>query len=103
MLNVQKEDEQHHVDVFLIILGILMLSVNLSAQLTLSVQMTKRVSTISVRTHVQECVESMPHVMSQIIFLNVHVILVILGMPLLHVLESQHVSQKGFYRNYFSS
>ena len=103
MHSAQNKEEQPHADVFLIILGILMLSVNLSAQLTLSVQMTKRVSTISVRTHVQECVESMPHVMSQIIFLNVHVILVILGMPLMHVLESQHVSQKGFYRNYFSS
>ena len=80
-----------------------MLSVNQSVPLMLIVQMTKRVSTKSVRTHVQECVESMPHVMSQIIFLNVHVILVILGMPLLHVLESQHVSQKGFYGNYFSS
>ena len=103
MLNVQKEDKQHHVDVFLIILEILMLSANQSVLSILNVQMTKRVSTISVRTHVQECVESMPHAMSQIIFLNVHVILDILGMPLLHVLESQHVSQKGFYRNYFIS
>ena len=33
----------------------------------------------------------MPHVMSQIIFHNVPVILDILGMPLLHVLDSQHV------------
>ena len=83
MLNVQKEVKQHPVDVFLIILGILMLSVNQSVPLMLIVQMTKHVSTISVRTHVQECVESMPHVMSQIIFLNVHVILDILGMRLL--------------------
>ena len=103
MQNALKEVKQPHADVFLIILGILMLSVNQSAQSTLIVLTIKPVSTISVRTHVLECVEFMPHVVSQIIFLNVHVILVILGMPLLHVLESQHVSQKGFYRNYFSS
>ena len=82
MLNVQKEDKQHHVDVFLIILGILMLSANQSVLSILNVQMTKRVSTISVRTHVQECVEFMPHVVSQTIFHNVHVILDILGMHL---------------------
>ena len=103
MQNALKEVKQPHADVFLTILGIHILSVNQSAQLILNVQMTKLVSTKSVRTHVLECVESMHHVMSQIIFLNVHVILVILGMPLLHVLESQHVSQKGFYGNYFSS
>ena len=82
MHSAQNKEEQPLADVFLIILGILMLSVNLSAQLTLSVQMTKRVSTISVRTHVQECVEFMPHVVSQTIFHNVHVILDILGMHL---------------------
>ena len=87
MHSAQNKEEQPHADVFLIILGILMLSANQSVLSILNVQMTKRVSTISVRTHVQECVESMPHVMSQIIFLNVHVILVILGMLLLHVLE----------------
>ena len=97
MLNVQKEDKQHHVDVFLIILGILMLSANQSVLSILNVQMTKRVSTISVRTHVQECVESMPHVMSQIIFLNVHVILDILGMHLLHVQELLPVSSYVIY------
>ena len=83
MHSAQNKEEQPHADVFLIILGILMLSVNQSALLILNVQGTKRVLTKSVRTHVQECVESMLHVMSQIIFLNVHVILDILGMHLL--------------------
>ena len=92
MLNVQKEDKQHHVDVFLIILGILMLNANQSVLSILNVQMTKRVSTISVRTHVQECVEFMPHVMSRIISHNVHVILDILGMHLLLAQELQPVS-----------
>ena len=92
MLNVQKEDKQHHVDVFLIILGILMLSANQSVLSILNVQMTRPVSIISVKTPVLECVVPMPHAMSEIIFLNVHVILDILGMPLLHVLDLQHVS-----------
>ena len=92
MLNVQKEDKQHHVDVFLIILGIHILSVNLNALSILNVQMTRPVSIISVKTLVLECVVPMPHAMLEIIFLNVHVILGILGMPLLHVLDLQHVS-----------
>ena len=54
--------------------------------------MIKPVSTISVRTLVLECVEFMPHVMSQIIFPNVPVTQVILEMLLLHVPELQHVS-----------
>ena len=82
MQNALKEVKQPHADVFLTILGIHISSVNQSAQLILNVQMTKLVSTKSVRTHVLECVESMHHVMSQIIFLNVHVILDILGMHL---------------------
>ena len=82
MQNALKEAKQSHADVFLIILGILMLSVNQSVQLMLNVQMIRLVSVISVRTHVLECVEFMPLAMSQIIFLNVHVILGILGMHL---------------------
>ena len=82
MHSAQNKEEQPHADVFLIILGILMLSANQSVLSILNVQMTKRVSTISVRTHVQECVEFMPHVVSQTIFHNVHVILDILGMHL---------------------
>ena len=97
MHSAQNKEEQPHADVFLIILGILMLSANQSVLSILNVQMTKRVSTISVRTHVQECVESMPHVMSQIIFLNVHVILDILGMHLLHVQELLPVSSYVIY------
>ena len=97
MQNALKEVKQPHADVFLTILGIHILSVNQSAQLILNVQMTKLVSTKSVRTHVLECVESMHHVMSQIIFLNVHVILDILGMHLLHVQELLPVSSYVIY------
>ena len=86
MQSVLNKEEQPLVDVYLIILGIPMLSVNQSVLLMQSVQMTKLVSTTIVKIHVLEYVVSMHHVMSPIIFHNVHVILDILGMHLLHVL-----------------
>ena len=92
MLSVQREGMLPLVDAFLTILGILMLSVNLSAQSTQSALETRLASTITVKTLVQECVDNMPLVEWLIIFLNVLVILDIQETPLSHVLVSQHVS-----------
>ena len=87
MLNVLKEEMQHHVDVFLITLAILMLSVNQSAQSTLNAQGTRPVSTTTAQTHVLVCVVFMPAVGWQTMYPNARVILDILGMHSLHVLE----------------
>ena len=91
MQYVLRKDRQQPAPVLKIILEILILNVNQSVLSAQSVQIIRHASTISVKTLVLEFVELMPHVMSQIIFHNVPVILDILGMPLLHVLDSQHV------------
>ena len=94
MLNVLKEETQHHVDVFLITLAILMLSVNQSAQSTLNAQGTRPVSTTTAQTHVLVCVVFMPAVGWQTMYPNARVILDILGTHLCPVLELHHVSIK---------
>ena len=94
MLNVLKEETQHHVDVFLITLAILMLSVNQSALSTLNAQGTRPVSTTTAQTHVLVCVVFMPAVGWQTMYPNARVILDILGTHLCPVLELHHVSIK---------
>ena len=73
MLSVQNREGRPLADVFLTTLATLMLSVSQSVPPTLSVPMTKPVSTTSVKTLVLGSVVSMPHVESQTIDLNVPV------------------------------
>ena len=87
MLNAQNKEEQHHVDVFWIILVIPMWSVDQSALSTLNAQGTRPVSTTTAQTHVLVCVVFMPAVGWQTMYPNARVILDILGMHSLHVLE----------------
>ena len=97
MLSVQREGMPPLADAFLTILGIHMLSASLSALSTQSAPETRLVSIITVKTLVQECVDNMPLVEWQIIFLNVLVILDIQEIPLSHVLVLQHVSYQITY------
>ena len=92
MQSVQRGDKQPHVDAFLTTLVTPILSVNPNVQSTLSVQMTRLVSTIIVLTPVLGYVVFMPHVVLPIIYHNVLVILDILEMLLLHVQGLQPVS-----------
>ena len=101
MLNALNEEEQLPVPAFLIILGILMLSVSLSALSTQSAPETRLASTITVKILVQECVDSMPLVEWPIIFPSVLVILDIQEILLSQVLVSQPVSFYQLEYSYF--
>ena len=91
MLNALNKEEQLLVPVFLIILGIHMLSVSLSVLSTQSAPETKLALTIIVETLVLEFVVFMQDAELETIFLSVHVILDIQGMHLLPAQELQLV------------
>ena len=91
MLNALNKEEQLPVPAFLIILGILMLSVSLSALSTQSAPETKLALIIIVETLVPEFVVFMHHAELETIFLSVLVILGIQGMHLLPAQELQLV------------
>ena len=92
MQSALRKEEPPLADVFLTMWVTPMLSANQSALSIQSVQMIKHASTTNVKTHVLVNVVSMQLVMLQTMSHSVLVILDILGMPLLPVLESQHVS-----------
>ena len=91
MLNALNKEEQLLVPVFLIILGIHMLSVSLSALSTQSAPETNLALIIIVETLAPEFVVFMHHAELETIFLSVLVILDIQGMHLLPAQELQLV------------
>ena len=91
MLNALNKEEQPRAPAFLTILGILMLSVSLSALSTQNVQETRLAETIIVKTLVQVSVGYMHHAELGTIFPSVLVILDIQGMHLLPAQELQLV------------